>query len=140
MTEPHPIALVTGGSRGLGRATVLTLAVRGVDSIFTYNANKAAADEVVAEVEKAGARAAAFQLDTGASAAFPDFVDRVRAVLKDRGAERIDFLVNYAGNSHSALFGQITEEDLDELYRIHFKGVLLLSQQLLPLSPTAAVS
>ena len=85
MPAPSRIALITGGSRGLGRSTVEALARRGVSSIFTYNSNRDAADEVVAAVELAGARAAALQLDTGSSAAFPDFVvdPRARAVEYD---------------------------------------------------------
>ena len=86
-----PIALVTGGSRGLGRSTVEALARRGVTSILTYNTNRAAADEVTAAVETAGERAAALQLDTGDAAAFPAFADAVRSVLEKWGAERLDY-------------------------------------------------
>lgn len=127
------IALVTGGSRGLGRSTVLSLAERGVDAIFTYNANRAAADEVVAAAGAMGVRAVGLQLDTGDAGAFDGFVERVRSVLAELGAERFDYLVNNAGISHHAAFDQTTEAELDGLYDVHFKGVFFLTQKLLPL-------
>ena len=133
MPTSSPIALVTGGSRGLGRSTVEGLAQRGVSSIFTYNTNRAAADEVTAAVQATGARAAALQLDTGDTAAFPAFADAVRANLAEWGVERFNFLVNMAGTSHSGALGQVTEEDFDAAYRVHVKGVFFLTQTLLPL-------
>ena len=133
MPEQTSIALVTGGGRGLGRATVLALAARGVSSILTYNANRDAADEVVGLAERAGVKAVAIRLDTGESATFAGFVEEVRSVLRGWGAERFDFLVNNAGNSHAGALTEITEDDLDGLYRIHLKGVLFLTQALLPL-------
>jgi NAD(P)-dependent dehydrogenase (short-subunit alcohol dehydrogenase family) len=133
MPANFPIALVTGGSRGLGRSTVEALARRGIDSIFTYNSNRAAADEVVAAVQQAGARATALRLDTGDSAAFAGFEAEVRRVLEERGAERFDFLVNNAGISHHAPIAEVTEEEFDALYRVHLKGVFFLTQALLPL-------
>jgi NAD(P)-dependent dehydrogenase (short-subunit alcohol dehydrogenase family) len=126
-------ALITGGSRGLGRATALALAARGVDSIITYQSNQAEANKVVAAVEQAGARAVALRLDTGDSGTFAGFADQVRGVLSDRRVERFDFLVNNAGTSHHAALVDVTEEDLDTLYRVHVKGVFFLPQTLLPL-------
>lgn len=132
MPAQSRIALVTGGSRGLGRSTVEALSRRGVDSIITYNSNRAAADAVVAAVEQAGARAVAIQLDTGNTAAFPGFVSEVRRALASWGVERIDFLVNNAGTSHHGAFSEVTEDDFDALYRVHLKGVFFLTQALLP--------
>jgi NAD(P)-dependent dehydrogenase (short-subunit alcohol dehydrogenase family) len=129
----RPIALVTGGSRGLGRATVEALARRGVSSILTYNSNRAAADEVVAAVGQAGARAVALQLDTGDTSAFPAFAGEVRRVLAEWGADRFDYLVNMAGTSHSGLFHEVGEEDFDAAFRVHVKGPFFLTQTLLPL-------
>lgn len=126
------IAIVTGGNRGLGRSTVLSLARRGVSCIFTYNSNRAEADKVIREVAEAGATAIALQLDTGKISTFDPFVKSVTAALKEMGAERFDYLVNNAGTSHHAPFDQVTEEDLDSLYNIHFKGVFFLTQKLLP--------
>ena len=127
------IAIVTGGSRGLGRNTVLNLARRGVDSIFTYHANREEAGKVVDLATDAGARAAALQLDTGNVAAFDAFVNEVRATLAGWQAERFDYLVNNAGTSHHESIENTTEADLDALYNVHFKGVFFLTQKLLPL-------
>ena len=133
MPTDSRIALVTGGSRGLGRNTVLALAERGVRSLFTYHSNRDAADEVVAATREAGAEGVALHLDTGDVAAFPDFADRVRAALADLGAEHLDFLVNNAGTGYHASIEETTEEAFDALYRVHLKGVFFLTQALLPL-------
>lgn len=127
------IAIVTGGSRGLGRSTVLNLARRGVASIFTYNANRAEADKVAAAAAAAGARAVALQLDTGKVGAFDGFVDGVRGALAGLGAARFDYLVNNAGTAHHAAIENTTEAEFDRLYEVHFKGVFFLTQKLLPL-------
>jgi NAD(P)-dependent dehydrogenase (short-subunit alcohol dehydrogenase family) len=127
------IAIVTGGSRGIGRNTVLNLAQRGVRSIFTYHSNRAEADKVVALAAEASAQAIALQLDTGDAAGFPDFAEAVRQALATLGAERFDYLVNNAGNSSNAGLMTITEAQMDGLYAVHFKGVLFLTQTLLPL-------
>jgi NAD(P)-dependent dehydrogenase (short-subunit alcohol dehydrogenase family) len=82
------IAIVTGGSRGLGRNTVLNLARRGVDSILTYNSSRAEAEKVVTLVAEAGAKAIALKLDTGDAHGFDPFVDAVKQALADLGAER----------------------------------------------------
>jgi NAD(P)-dependent dehydrogenase (short-subunit alcohol dehydrogenase family) len=133
MSIPAKIAIVTGGSRGLGRSTVLALAKRGVDSILTYNTNKAEADKVVALAVEAGRKAQALQLDTGDTKAFDGFVTRVRQALQAFGAERFDYLVNNAGTSHNKGLTDTTEEEFDALYNVHFKGVFFLTQKLLPL-------
>ena len=128
------IALVTGGSRGLGRSTVMHLANRGVSSIFTYNANRAAADSVVAAAAEAGCKAIALNLDTGNVGSFDSFVGDVRNALGELRAQRVDYLVNNAGNTHHHMpFAKTTEEELDGLYNVHFKGVFFLTQKLLPL-------
>ena len=127
------IAIVTGGSRGLGRNTVINLAKRGVHSIFTYNSNRPEADKVIAAVREAGAKATALQLDTGNVSSFDAFVKSVKTTLAGLGAERFDYLVNNAGISHHNAFEKTTEEELDSLYNVHFKGVFFLTQKLLPL-------
>ncbi len=127
------IAVVTGGGRGLGRNTVLSLARRGVRSIFTYNANRAEAEKVVALAAEAGAKAVALQLDVGEASTFDAFADRVRETLAELGAERFDYLVNNAGVSHHNSIEKTTEEEMDTLYRVNFKGVFFLTQKLLPL-------
>lgn len=127
------IAIVTGGSRGIGRSAVLCLAKRGVRSIFTYNANSAEADKVVALAADAGATAIALQLDVSDVARFDRFVVHVREALAELGAEYFDYLVNNAGTSSSSGLASITEAEMDTLYDVHFKGVLFLTQKLLPL-------
>jgi NAD(P)-dependent dehydrogenase (short-subunit alcohol dehydrogenase family) len=127
------IAIVTGGSRGIGRNTVLSLARRGVDSIFTYHSNRIEAADVVAAVRETGHRAIALRLDTGDVSSFDPFVQDVQQALASLGAERFDYLVNNAGTSLHNDFDQTTEDELDHVYRVHFKGVFFLSQKLLPL-------
>lgn len=127
------IAIVTGGSRGLGRSTVLSLASRGVDSIFTYRSNQSEAKKVVDLASEAGSRAIALPLDTGDVATFDAFTQSVAQALRELGAERFDYLVNNAGTSLHRNFDQTTEEELDTLYSVHFKGVFFLTQKLLPL-------
>jgi NAD(P)-dependent dehydrogenase (short-subunit alcohol dehydrogenase family) len=127
------IAIVTGGSRGLGRNTVLSLAKRGVHSIFTYNSNRAEAAKVVTAVSETGAKACALQLDTSNISSFEAFTQSIRSALAGFGVERFDYLVNNAGISHHAAFDKVTEEELDSLYNVHFKGVFFLTQKLLPL-------
>jgi NAD(P)-dependent dehydrogenase (short-subunit alcohol dehydrogenase family) len=132
-TTTRRIAVVTGGSRGLGRNTVMSLAKREVDSIFTYNSNRTEAEKVTALVAGMGRRAIALQLDTGNVRTFDPFVRSLRQALAELGAERFDYLVNNAGISHHRAFDQTTEEELDQLYNVHFKGVFFLTQKLLPL-------
>jgi NAD(P)-dependent dehydrogenase (short-subunit alcohol dehydrogenase family) len=127
------IAIVTGGSRGLGRNTVVHLAKRGVSSIFTYRTNQAEAGKVVGLVEEQGQQAIALPLDTGKVSEFDPFVKRVWESLAQLGAERFDYLVNNAGTSNHTPIEQTTEEELDGLYNVHFKGVFFLTQKLLPL-------
>jgi NAD(P)-dependent dehydrogenase (short-subunit alcohol dehydrogenase family) len=127
------IALVTGGSRGIGRNTVLSLAKEGVHAIFTYNGNKDKAEEVVALVASEGVKALALKLDTGKLSTFEQFVKEVQSALATLGAEKFDYLVNNAGISHHNSIEKTTEEELDNLYNVNFKGVFFLTQQLLPL-------
>ena len=132
MSKAVKIAIVTGGSRGLGRSTVLNLAERGVHTIFTYHSNRTEADKVVALASETGQKSVALQLDTGHVAAFDAFVQSVRKIITQWGADRFDYLVNNAGTSHHALIEQTTETEMDQLYQVHFKGVFFLTQKLLP--------
>src|SRR5271167_190080 len=131
---PKKIAIVTGGSRGIGRSTVESLARRGVNTIFTYHTHSTDAEAVLAAAKDAGAKAIALQLDAGNIASFDAFVESVKDALSKLGATRFDFLVNNAGNSHRNMpFATATEEELDSIYNVHFKGVFFLTQKLLPL-------
>ena len=125
-------AIVTGGSRGIGRNTAMNLARRGVDVIFTYHSNQAEAESLVREVEAIGRKAAAFRLDTGDVSSFNRFVTEVRNTLENWGRDRFDYLVNNAGTSLHATFEQTTEAEFDEVINVHLKGVYFLTQKLLP--------
>ena len=127
------VAIVTGGSRGIGRNTAINLARRGVDLIFTYHSNQTEADSLIREAEAIGRRAAAFRLDTGDIRSFDGFVAAVRETLQGWDRERFDYLVNNAGNSQHINFEQMTEADFDAVVNVHFKGVYFLTQKLLPL-------
>ena len=129
----NKVAIITGGSRGLGRNTALSLAGRGVDIIFTYRANQAEADSLLREIAGLGRKAAAMRLDTGAVRAFDGFVTEVRKILQTWGRDRFDYLVNNAGNSLHASFAETTEVQFDEIVNVHFKGVYFLTQKLLPI-------
>jgi NAD(P)-dependent dehydrogenase (short-subunit alcohol dehydrogenase family) len=127
------IALITGGSRGIGRSTVLCLAERGVRSIFTYNTGHVEAQTVAAQAAETGAPAVALRLDVGDASGFEKFAGEVREVLADIGASRFDYLVNNAGTSSASDLETMTEVEMDGLYNVHFKGVMFLTQKLLPL-------
>jgi NAD(P)-dependent dehydrogenase (short-subunit alcohol dehydrogenase family) len=129
----NTIAIITGGSRGLGRNTAVNLARRGVDILFTYRANQKEADSLVREVDALGRKAAGFCLDTGDTRAFDGFAAEVRRTLASWGRDRFDYLVNNAGNSQHIAFDKVTEADFDAIVNVHFKGVFFLTQKLLPL-------
>jgi NAD(P)-dependent dehydrogenase (short-subunit alcohol dehydrogenase family) len=128
------IALITGGSRGLGRNTAEHLARKGVDSVITYHSRADEAQAVVAKLQAEGRKSVALQLDTGATQTFAGFAESLKKALRDTwGRSSFDYLVNNAGISHHAAFDKVTEEELDSLYQVHFKGVFFLTQKLLPL-------
>lgn len=129
----NPIALITGGSRGLGKEMVRSIAGSGADVILTYQSSKADAFSLVAEVEKMGRRAAALQLDMGDFSSFATFAEEVRGVLRGWGPERFDFLVNNAGHGLGASIEETTEEQFDEIMDVHLKGPFFLTQKLLQL-------
>lgn len=127
------LALITGGSRGLGRSAALHLARAGWDVVVTYNTRAEQAEATVAEIRALGQQAATLQLDTGVSAGFADFTAAFKAVLRDLGRDSFDALVNNAGNSSNVPFVETTEQQFDALMNVHLKGVFFLTQSLLPL-------
>jgi NAD(P)-dependent dehydrogenase (short-subunit alcohol dehydrogenase family) len=129
----NKIAIITGGSRGLGRNTAVNLARRGVDILFTYRASEKEAKSLIHEVEAMGQKAASFALDTGNVRAFDGFVADVCKTLQAWGRDRFDYLVNNAGNSQHINIDKVTEADFDAVVNVHFKGVFFLTQKLLPL-------
>lgn len=124
------LALITGANRGIGRSTALHLARDGVDVIATYRSHPEEAASLVAEVEALGRRAVALELDVARPAGF---AHSVREVLPHFERDTVDFLVNNGGFSRGGMIADVTEEDIDALVDVHFKGVILLTQQLLPL-------
>ncbi len=133
MQNKAPIAIITGGSRGIGRDAAVRLAQRGVSSIITYHSRQDEADKVVSAIQKAGVQAVALQLDVGKAASFKTFAGNVRTALAQMGAERFDYLVNNAGISSTASIADGTEAEMDAQFAVHFKGPFLLTQTLLPL-------
>ncbi len=130
----NKIALVTGGSRGLGKDMAINLARKGIDVILTYNSKKEEALAVVAEIEQAGRKAAALQLDAGNIKNFDAFYLQVKDALnKTCNTERFDFLINNAGTALYAPFAETTEEQFDTALNIHYKGVFFITQKALPL-------
>lgn len=127
------IALVTGGSRGLGRNMAIALANKGIDVVLTYNSNKEEADKVVAEILSIGQKAFALQLDAGNIKSFDGFLQDVTSHLKEKtGNTNFDFLINNAGTALYSSFADTTEEQFDTAINIHYKGVFFLTQKALP--------
>jgi NAD(P)-dependent dehydrogenase (short-subunit alcohol dehydrogenase family) len=128
------IALVTGGSRGLGKSICLHLAHQGNDVVLTYHTNQKEAQEVVARIEDGGRKAVALQLDVSDHWSFDGFAERVKTALGDHWQRaNFDFLVNNAGAGLNAPFSETTEQQFDRMVNIHFKGTFFLTQKLLPL-------
>jgi NAD(P)-dependent dehydrogenase (short-subunit alcohol dehydrogenase family) len=133
MNSIRKIALVTGGSRGLGKNMALALAKKGIDVVFTYNTNKEAADKVVAEIQSLGQNAYAFQLDTSNIKFFDNFMKEVTEHLKEKTSNaNFDFLINNAGTALYMPVNDVTEEQMDAIYNIHYKGMFFLTQKALP--------
>ncbi|WP_437335458.1 SDR family NAD(P)-dependent oxidoreductase [Sorangium sp. So ce394] len=133
-SKQSPVALVTGGSRGLGKSMALHLADRGVGVILTYRGGAAEAADVVKQIEAKGGKAAALALDVADTRGFGAFAETVKAELAGRfGRDRLDYLVNNAGIGVHASFAETTEEQFDALVNVHLKGTFFLTQKLLPL-------
>ncbi|MFT3761905.1 MAG: SDR family oxidoreductase [Pseudoxanthomonas sp.] len=133
MSVPTPIALITGGSRGLGRNAAEYLARQGTDVILTYRNGSVQAGQVVTSIEALGRRGAALPLDVADSGAFPTFAESVKRVLAGWERESFDFLINNAGHGEQVAFAETTEAQFDELMRVHLKAPYFLTQTLLPL-------
>jgi len=129
----NKIALLTGGSRGLGKNMAIHLAKKGIDVILTYNSNREEADKVVSQLQSLGRKATAFQFDAGCIRSFDTFIEQIKQYLKEEtGQHNFDFLINNAGTALYAPFMETTEEQFDTAYNIHYKGVFFLTQKALP--------
>lgn len=131
MEQNNKIALVTGGSRGLGRNSAIALSKKGIDVIITYKKEKEKADLVVKEIESNGCKAFALQLDVADMVSFDEFVSKLSNSLKETwGINQFDFLINNAGVGIGNSLTDTTEEQFDYLVDVHFKGVFFLTQKL----------
>jgi NAD(P)-dependent dehydrogenase (short-subunit alcohol dehydrogenase family) len=128
------IAIITGGSRGLGRSSALQCAARGTGVILTYNSHPDGADEVVQAIRADGGEAVALRLDVADMASFPAFKDAVAVALAAKwGRTDFDHLVNNAGYGLFNPIATVTEAEFDGLFAVHLKGPFFLTQTLLPL-------
>jgi len=134
METQNKIALITGGSRGLGKNAALKIAAKGIGVIVTFQSKKEEAEATVNEIKQLGVQAAAIQLNVADTKTFDAFFLSVKAVLKSFfNAEKFDFLINNAGIGVHASFAETTEEQFDTLVNIHFKGTFFLTQKALTL-------
>ncbi len=132
MSQQSKIALVTGGSRGLGKNMALNIARKGLDIVLTYNSKKENALDTIAEIEQLGQKAIALQLNTADIKSFDSFFERLKKQLSETfGVQTINYLVNNAGVGINSPFAETTEEDFDTLFNIQFKGVYFFTQKAL---------
>jgi NAD(P)-dependent dehydrogenase (short-subunit alcohol dehydrogenase family) len=124
-------ALVTGGSRNIGRETSLALAARGADIILTYKQNAEAAESAVQAIEAKGVRARSIRADLTGTAGLDPLVSQVKETLSSWKRPALDILVNNAGVMRLATFEKVTEADLDANFLTNYKSVFFLTQKLL---------
>lgn len=133
MNTRNKTALITGGSRGLGRNMALAIAQKGIDVAITYHSNHSEAEKVAADIRALGQKAYIFQLDTRNNHQFDDFATQLSGALQEQnGSPNFDFLINNAGTALYARASDTTEDQLDNIFNIHYKGVFFLTQKLLP--------
>lgn len=131
-TAESKVAVISGVSSGIGQATALALAARGVHTIGTFRTNEPGARQTAADAEQLGAKVVLFHLDLNHMDSIAAFQDNVRATLESEwNTDRFDYLVNNAGMSTSAPFAETTEAAFDEMNRVLFKGHYFMTQGLL---------
>lgn len=129
----NKIALVTGGSRGLGKDMALQLANKGFNVVLTYNSKKEEAASVVQTIQKLGRNAIALQLDVSTIKYFDNFSNNLKAALQSEfNASKIDALINNAGIGVHVPFSDTTPEQFDTMVDVHVKAPYFLTQKLLP--------
>ena len=124
MSDLTPTALITGGSRGIGRTVALTLAVAGYQIYFTYVSRPEAAAQTVADIEAAGGHARAFCLDSGDSEAVSRFF-----VEEIKGKVHLSVLVNNAGITRDTLVLRMKDEDFDAVINTNLRGAFLFLRE-----------
>lgn len=134
MMNTKSIALITGGSRGLGKQMALALAGAGHDVIITYHTQPEMAKEVVASIRELGCKSAALSLNLEATNAISPFIETLKKTLQYEFDNRtLSFLINNAGMGATIPFEKATESDFDRFMQVHLKSVFFLTQQLLPI-------
>jgi NAD(P)-dependent dehydrogenase (short-subunit alcohol dehydrogenase family) len=133
MQLKNKIALVTGGSRNVGREIALRLADEGADIVFTYVANTQAAERTLSDLRARGVRAHAVKVNLTGTAELDGLVGEVRRIAEQWGRNAVDILVNNAGILRLATFDKVSEDDLDANFQTNFKSVFFLTQKLAPL-------
>jgi NAD(P)-dependent dehydrogenase (short-subunit alcohol dehydrogenase family) len=127
------IALVTGGSRGLGKDMAISLAKKGIDVMLTWRSKEEEALDTVKTIEGLGQKAASLQLDMGDFKSLDNFVQQVLGTLQSKWkTDSLDILINNAGMGATVPFEKVTEELFDNFLNVHFKGVYFLTQKLVP--------
>lgn len=133
MAAATKIALVTGGSRGLGKDMAISIAKKGFDVVLTYRSNKEEAEQTVREIESLGQKGAILQLDLKNFEVLDEFVEQFKQTLSTTWqTQSFDFLINNAGMGATVPFTQVTEELFTDFLNVHFKGVYFLTQKLVP--------
>lgn len=128
----NKIALVTGASRGIGRAIALRLAEQKIDLILTYRDQEEKAMQVAKEAENFGVKAQILKLDMNDFSSLKIFFESVKSLLqKDWGHEKLDFLINNAGMGSTVPMEKVTEDIFDQFLNVHFKSVYFLTQNIL---------
>jgi NAD(P)-dependent dehydrogenase (short-subunit alcohol dehydrogenase family) len=128
----NKIAIVTGGSNGIGKSTALELANRGIGVILTYKSDKKGAEDVIREIEEHGAaRAVGLKLDLSQKSTFKDFAQLAKMSLDEIWQRRsFDYLVNNGGIGGGMMFTDVTEDYFNQIFDTNFKGPFFLTQQL----------
>lgn len=128
------VALVTGGSRGLGRDMAIQLAKKDFDVIITYNSKQSEAEKVIDEIKSIGKQAKAIQLDVSNYSSFDAFTSTVKNTLKvNFNSDNLHALVNNAGIGAHASIAETSEEVFDSMVNIHLKAPYFVTQKLSPM-------
>ncbi len=126
-------AIITGGSRGLGKDMAINLAKGGVDIIFSYYKNENKAKEVISEIEVLGQKAIAFPFDANNYKSGQQFINKaINYLQKENSNPNFDFLINNAGTGTYNLVADTTEVQFNEMMNVHLKSVYFLTQSALP--------
>ena len=126
------IAIITGGSNGIGKATAIELAKRGIGVILTYHSYQDRAFQIVEEIEKNAGSAVALKLDLSKLSTFDDFAKVIKeTLLKKWGRESFDYLINNGGIGGAMAFDVMSEDYFDKIMNTNFKGPVFLTQKLI---------